>query len=1265
MDSITVKALLDTTGFTKGSQKLKQAINGIGKSANSVSNSVQKSFNGVVGSAKRLLPMLIGVGSAYGIISKAVSAFMQENQNLTAQMSSAWSSLGSILGPIITQIINWVSTAIAWFIQFLSILGVSTKNSKKAANAAGGAASELKKTIAGFDELNTLSDDSGGGGGGGGKSDFKAEDLPEWLDKLAKALRDKLWDDAADIIIGKFNELIAKFKEKAYEFGKKCGEYFGAAVHIIARTIKEVDWKGIGEAIASFLKGALKEIDPQELGTILVGKFVIMFEILRGFLEDPELLATIATFLSGVVIGALDTLSDEIEKADFQKIGESIRAFFENIDWDGIRESFKTLLKNAVQAAIDFFWGLLDLPGDPPNFWENFSLVNVFKTLRTILVTAAQKAIDYFWKMVGLPGTPEDFWKNVKEGTLSEEFKTKLVGAVQSAIDALWGALNLPGTPPDITGLISGIIEVVGTLSSTISTFVTDVFEGMLKPFLDYSGSGTGISGFISGLSLALSTLNNTLSGSGIADLLSTIWSTLSEMVTATVSTAVTAIPDFIKQLSAGLNGVPTTLAEIVTSLGNLWNNFLLHVVGDIASSGVVEGLLSQVASALTNVPGTIDAIVSALQSLWDNFLSKALGDISSSGAVEKLFTAVITFCSNVAGTVEKAAPLLQSLWDNFLWPLINIAVDAACEALEALARDIENLRAVAAGEKPVMDLLWEHGTWYNDTIENLVGGFGDISMGIHECANEIVRLQNTNLGEGLEPDIVKDFENALDGLKTTLTGDVEAMGLGGEAAEKLKKKIDELKGKYTELAEANADSSLTTEQSAQLEQELLALTQEYVKALAEQGIILDKNGKVVQDTADKIGDAAEKTEDAVEAGEKLNESYGETPAAAEGAGSAAQDTGTDFKEGMETAEGAVEEGSDGIKEEFSTLSDDVGEKSDEIKDKVVGTWKDVDPEVVESITTMVQAISDFVSENGASLEEFSKNVEEEISGMVEDIGRSMDDMVADVTSDFKSMKSNVTTLNNSLISGIKGTWTAAKTTITSNISSINSVAGQYFGQLASDAYIWGGDVIVNLNNGIVAGWNVLEDSIQDVCSMIVQYLGFSEPEKGPLSNFHTFMPDMMKLMADGIRDNIPLAERAVSDVAEAISDEIEDGEFQFSAIEMDKGGSMMDSFSESILEGFADLIAKLEEIAKGVNFTMPTVAGGGFLPYGVSDIGWGDTASEGEEALLEAVDDLGERINDLRDALENMQWVAQFGDLRMLSAEVKRYIKQSERAYG
>ena len=66
----------------------------------------------------------------------------------------------------------------------------------------------------------------------------------------------------------------------------------------------------------------------------------------------------------------------------------------------------------------------------------------------------------------------------------------------------------------------------------------------------------------------------------------------------------------------------------------------------------------------------------------------------------------------------------------------------------------------------------------------------------------------------------------------------------------------------------------------------------------------------------------------------------------------------------------------------------------------------------------------------------------------------------------------------------------------------------------------WGRDMIDNFIGGIKEKWEALKGTVSNVAGSIKSFLGFSEPEKGPLSNFHTYAPDMMKLFAKGIKDN-------------------------------------------------------------------------------------------------------------------------------------------------
>lgn len=82
----------------------------------------------------------------------------------------------------------------------------------------------------------------------------------------------------------------------------------------------------------------------------------------------------------------------------------------------------------------------------------------------------------------------------------------------------------------------------------------------------------------------------------------------------------------------------------------------------------------------------------------------------------------------------------------------------------------------------------------------------------------------------------------------------------------------------------------------------------------------------------------------------------------------------------------------------------------------------------------------------------------------------------------------------------------------------------------------WGKDLIQNFIDGIKAKWENLKSTVTDLASTIKSLLGFSEPEVGPLSNFHTFAPDMMMLFAKGIRDNLGLIQNAMGDVTGAIA---------------------------------------------------------------------------------------------------------------------------------
>lgn len=84
----------------------------------------------------------------------------------------------------------------------------------------------------------------------------------------------------------------------------------------------------------------------------------------------------------------------------------------------------------------------------------------------------------------------------------------------------------------------------------------------------------------------------------------------------------------------------------------------------------------------------------------------------------------------------------------------------------------------------------------------------------------------------------------------------------------------------------------------------------------------------------------------------------------------------------------------------------------------------------------------------------------------------------------------------------------------------IISEVGDGFSAAVDGAREWGRDMIDNFISGIQEMWNNLVSTVSNTAQKVRDILGFSEPKKGPLSNFHTYAPDMMKLFAKGIKEN-------------------------------------------------------------------------------------------------------------------------------------------------
>ena len=235
---------------------------------------------------------------------------------------------------------------------------------------------------------------------------------------------------------------------------------------------------------------------------------------------------------------------------------------------------------------------------------------------------------------------------------------------------------------------------------------------------------------------------------------------------------------------------------------------------------------------------------------------------------------------------------------------------------------------------------------------------------------------------------------------------------------------------------------------------------------------------------------------------------------------------------------------------------------------------------IVQSIPTLVSAVPQIVSEIGAALsdllpqvldmgvqllDQFTSGIESGLPDMVARIPEIITQFLNYITEQLPTILEKGVEMLNNLVNGIISSipqmvaalpqiisafldfiasnlpailqagvsiLTNLITGIANTIPKLATEAGKVvstitdkIGGLPGKALQWGKDLISNFVNGIKNSIGKVTSAVTSVANKVADFIGFSEPEEGPLSNFHTYAPDMMKLFAQGIRDNARLVQ--------------------------------------------------------------------------------------------------------------------------------------------
>lgn len=209
------------------------------------------------------------------------------------------------------------------------------------------------------------------------------------------------------------------------------------------------------------------------------------------------------------------------------------------------------------------------------------------------------------------------------------------------------------------------------------------------------------------------------------------------------------------------------------------------------------------------------------------------------------------------------------------------------------------------------------------------------------------------------------------------------------------------------------------------------------------------------------------------------------------------------------------------LTEHFGIIGEYISAKIEFIK-IVIETAFNAIKIIVQTVMAIVKAIinGDW-NQIGAIISAAWESIKATISGAVDRVKSLISGLMESVKSNISNAWENV-----------KNSFVNAKDSVVSTVQNLVSAVGEKISSLGSSALQWGKDLIDNFVQGIKNNIAKVGDAVKGVADKVKSFLGFSEPDEGPLKNFHTFGKDMMENYATSIENAQYLVRNAVDDVA-------------------------------------------------------------------------------------------------------------------------------------
>lgn len=733
---------------------------------------------------------------------KSMSNIINSTKQLGGNLAVSMGNLISAVEPVITKIINLLSTAITYINAFFALLSgkktmtVAKKSTDSYAASVGGAAEkqkELNRQVYGFDELNKRNKESssgsgGSGSGGGGGVNYEEVPidsiLPESVQNFFQKLKDAItagnWYEVGQIIADGLNTgmqivddwinntfrpmgvkwariiatvlngLVDKYKWEL--LGKTIADGLNAAFDIANTFLTTFHFEDLGIGVGRAINSFFKYTEWNLIGETIANGIMAAVNFAYGIIETVDFLA-IGTHIA-------DMLNSAIKTADFSRIGATIGGalrgaiqaafgFIEGTHFEDICEK----IKEAAQSFLDQM-----------NAVDPRTKMNGWQELGTALADAANGIVQMFeslpWGEIakGIGQTISTFLsksnievKLALGALIITKIASVLLGsAVAKGIgQALGGKIlgSLGEAWPSLGGKLKGALSSLGTSLSAFAT--TDVLAASAGQIGAAILSGLFIGGEIGKL------LNNHVIG---------------PLIEALGGDEVTA--ELYKNFHwFGEGGFFDEMWDgSDTFLGNVqtWGDALGMMFSD-AWSGIKSGALTAWSGIKSGLSGAWEGIKTAASGAWSGISSAVSGAWSGvksgvSGVAENVKTGLANTWSNVKSTASSA-------WGN-VKTTVTTAFTNAKTSLSTTASNIKsNLSSAWSNVKSNTSSAWSNvkstiSTQFTNVKATLSSTASNIKSNLSSTWSN-VKSNATQSWSSLKSSVSSTFTN----LKSSLTG--------------------------------------------------------------------------------------------------------------------------------------------------------------------------------------------------------------------------------------------------------------------------------------------------------------------------------------------------------------------------------------------------------------------------------------------------------------------------------------------------------------